>query len=384
MKKVSIFGCGWVGKALLQELKATHRVNCSVQREVSFNALKAENKFLLSTNSLFDENFYDADTMVIAIPPRGEYLQTLTTILSYVSSSTQLILLSSTSVYTQTKGVVKEEATQNIQEPTLMLQAERLVRTIRDDVVVLRLGGLMGYDRVAGKYTAGKTKAYDALVNYIYRDDVVAVIKLCMEHNTRAEVFNVVAPLHPKQSEVYAQNAEDFGWEESCFDSHEVRGKVVSSEKLVAYFDYLFLEKNPMEFWKSHKKLYQKNIILFDGVCNLCSFSVQFIIEHDSSAYFHFVSVQSTLGEKLIKKYSLEHVDSLILIEKSHAYIYSSAVLHIAKSLSSWHRHLYIFHYLPRWLRDGLYRLVAKFRYNVFGKKERCMMPTPNIKSRFL
>ena len=107
----------------------------------------------------------------------------------------------------------------------------------------------MGYERIAGKYTAGKTKAHDAPVNYIHRDDVVAVIKLCIEHNIRAEVFNVVAPLYPKQSEVYTLNAEAFGWEETYFESDEVKGKMVSSEKLVDYFNYQFLEEHPLKFW---------------------------------------------------------------------------------------------------------------------------------------
>jgi len=127
-----------------------------------------------------------------------------------------------------------------------------------------------------------------------------------------------------------------------------------------------------------------KNIILFDGVCNLCNFSVQFVIERDPKGYFYFLSIQSELGKKLIQKYDLEMVDSLILVQNGQAYIYSDAVLHIAKGLSSWHRHLYFFSFLPRGFRNGLYRLVAKFRYNIFGKKESCMIPTPEIKSRFL
>jgi predicted DCC family thiol-disulfide oxidoreductase YuxK len=127
-----------------------------------------------------------------------------------------------------------------------------------------------------------------------------------------------------------------------------------------------------------------KNIILFDGICNLCSFSVQFIIARDPKAYFHFAAIDSDLGQKLLKEYGLEGVDSLILIENNQAYIYSDAVLQIAKGLSSWHRHFYVFRFLPRGFRDAVYRLVAKFRYNLFGKKEHCLMPTPEIKSRFL
>ena len=128
-----------------------------------------------------------------------------------------------------------------------MLKGEELMKKLHEKVLILRLSGLMGYDRIVGKYTAGKTKAHDALVNYVHRDDVVKIIELCIEREI--EIFDVTAPLHPKQSEIYAQNAKRFGWENTYFESNEVSGKVVSSEKLVAYLDYEFLKPNPLEFY---------------------------------------------------------------------------------------------------------------------------------------
>jgi len=238
MKRVSIFGCGWVGKALKKELEEEYRVNCSIR----------------SKTISYPKSFYDVETMVIAIPPRGEYLQTLTLFLSHLSSDTQLILLSSTSVYPQTSGRVNEEDTQDITTPSLMLQAERLVLLICPNVLILRLGGLMGYDRIAGKYTAGKAKAHDAPVNYIHRDDVVAIIKLCIDKGVKDNIFNVVAPSHPKQSEIYAKNAKTFGWGNTYFDSDELIGKVVSSQKLIDSFGYKFLKREPMNFWLERDK----------------------------------------------------------------------------------------------------------------------------------
>ena len=125
------------------------------------------------------------------------------------------------------------------------------------------------------------------------------------------------------------------------------------------------------------------NIILFDGVCNLCSFSVNFIIKHDKKAYFHFASIQSTVGKTLIEKYDLKELDSIILIQDDKAYIYSDAVLHIAKELDGWYRYLYIFRFTPRVFRDAIYKVVAKYRYRVFGKQERCMMPIEEVLERF-
>ena len=229
MNRISIVGCGWVGKALKEILQEEYQVNCSVR------------------GKLDEKSFYHVETMIIAIPPRGDYLQTLTHLLSYLSDDTQLILLSSTSVYPQTTGLVKEEDTHGITTPSLMLQAERLVLSIiYPKVLILRLGGLMGYDRIAGKYTAGKTKAHDAPVNYIHRDDVVAIIKLCIDKGVKDNIFNVVAPSHPKQSEIYTKNAKIFGWENTYFESDEVIGKVVSAGKLVEFFGYEFLKREPL------------------------------------------------------------------------------------------------------------------------------------------
>jgi len=250
MKKISIFGCGWVGKALDKQLKQNYQVNCSVQSSNSYNALEATNKFLLTYPNLFNEKFYNVDVMIIAIPPRGAYLETLTQLLSFVLPTTQVLLLSSTSVYPQTQGIVTEKMSQETTEPTLMLQAERLVQSIRDDVVVLRLGGLMGEKRISGKQSAGKTKAHDVFVNYIHRDDVINVIEICIKKELRAELFNVVAPEHPKQSELYNQNAKAFAWEETYYASYELKGKIVSVQKLIEQLDYKFLKPNPMNFWQ--------------------------------------------------------------------------------------------------------------------------------------
>jgi predicted DCC family thiol-disulfide oxidoreductase YuxK len=126
------------------------------------------------------------------------------------------------------------------------------------------------------------------------------------------------------------------------------------------------------------------NIILFDGVCNLCEYSVQFIIKHDSKNYFHFTSQSSEIGQELLKQHELEEIDSIIFVKDSMAYAHSDAALEIAKNLDGWHKHLYIFRFIPKVLRDAIYRFVAKHRYKVFGKKDSCMMPSIELKDRFL
>ena len=127
-------------------------------------------------------------------------------------------------------------------------------------------------------------------------------------------------------------------------------------------------------------------IILFDGVCNFCNGSVNFIIERDRAGYFKFAPLQSEIGEKLLRENGVDkaQTDSVILIEDGKVYTHSTAALRIARKLEgkwSWFSHLTI---VPRFIRDGFYRLFAKYRYKMFGKQEACMLPTPEIRSRFL
>lgn len=126
-------------------------------------------------------------------------------------------------------------------------------------------------------------------------------------------------------------------------------------------------------------------IILFDGVCNLCSSSVQFILKRDPDGYFQFASLQGETGQRLLAKYGLpEDVNSIVLIQNQKAYIKSSAVLQVCRHLSGYWKLLTIFRMIPRAIRDFLYDWIAKNRYNWFGKKDSCLLPSPQWKQRFL
>lgn len=126
-------------------------------------------------------------------------------------------------------------------------------------------------------------------------------------------------------------------------------------------------------------------IILFDGVCNFCSGSVKFIIKRDPAAYFKFASLQSDIGEQLTEEYNVnKEVDSIVLIENHRYYTESTAALRIAKRLKGGWRLFYVLKIIPKFLRDKPYKFVAKNRYKWFGKKDACMIPTPDIRKRFL
>ncbi len=127
-------------------------------------------------------------------------------------------------------------------------------------------------------------------------------------------------------------------------------------------------------------------IILFDGLCNFCNSSVNFIIERDRDVYFKFTPLQSTIGEELLEKFHIDkaETDSLIVIEGEKAYTHSSGALRITQKLDGVWSSLYAFIIVPKPIRDFFYKLFAKYRYRLFGKKDVCMMPTPELKQRFL
>ncbi len=130
----------------------------------------------------------------------------------------------------------------------------------------------------------------------------------------------------------------------------------------------------------------QSEIILFDGVCNLCSGSVQFIIQRDPSARYKFASLQSAFGQAFLQEQRLSTADfhSLIVIEQDRYLQRSDAALEIARHLSGLWPIFYAFKIFPRFLRDPVYNWISRNRYTWFGKKESCWLPTPDLKSRFL
>ena len=126
-------------------------------------------------------------------------------------------------------------------------------------------------------------------------------------------------------------------------------------------------------------------VILFDGVCNLCSRSVQFILKRDKEKIFSFASLQSNYGQDLLKQYDLpvDVFNSFILFQDGNIYTRSTAALKMFSQLKGW-RWVKTFWIVPKFIRDAVYNLIAKNRYKWFGKKQECWVPTPELKARFL
>jgi predicted DCC family thiol-disulfide oxidoreductase YuxK len=128
------------------------------------------------------------------------------------------------------------------------------------------------------------------------------------------------------------------------------------------------------------------SIILFDGVCNFCNSSVNFIIKHDKKNSFHFAQLQSKVGEQLLSRFNEKKSDpdTIILIENGKLYKRSDAILRISKNLNGLYFLFYGLLIIPRSLRDGVYNYIANNRYKWFGKKDICLIPKPELRSKFI
>jgi predicted DCC family thiol-disulfide oxidoreductase YuxK len=130
----------------------------------------------------------------------------------------------------------------------------------------------------------------------------------------------------------------------------------------------------------------QHPVILFDGVCNFCNGTVNFLLGQDKKKRFRFAALQSEAGKNLLAQYGLpkENIDTFILLDRGKVFKRSTAALRVGNKLPWYWQWTQVFWLAPKFLRDGVYNLVAKNRYKWFGKKDTCMIPTPEMQNRFL
>lgn len=127
-------------------------------------------------------------------------------------------------------------------------------------------------------------------------------------------------------------------------------------------------------------------VIFFDGVCNFCNAAVQFIIRHDKAAVFKLAALQSAAATRLLVNLPADEaaVDSILLLENGMVYSRSTAALRIAKRFTGGWKLLYVLIFVPKFIRDAVYKLVARNRYRIWGKQDNCMVPEPHLQERFL
>jgi len=186
--------------------------------------------------------FWSLKTLVIAISPRHDYLETLKQIAASSQGMEQFILLSTTSVYGEAEGEVDESSLTD--DRLVAMQGEQLFLELFEAGVIIRLGGLMGPGRIAGQWSRAEAK--ESPVNLIHQRDAVGIIEAVIAQEIKAEIINAVAPQHPLRSELYGKNSQRFGFSLPRFVA--ARGKVVLSEKSQKVLGYSYRFEDPMHF----------------------------------------------------------------------------------------------------------------------------------------
>ena len=125
-------------------------------------------------------------------------------------------------------------------------------------------------------------------------------------------------------------------------------------------------------------------VVFFDGICNLCQYSVRYLIQHDKNKTLKFASLQGKHAKKMIQLNGVNSLESMVFFDGKELYKKSTAILKLFTVLGGWHKLLLVGYILPQFIRDSLYSFVAKNRYRWFGKQDYCMIPTIDLKDRFL
>ncbi|PIQ47595.1 MAG: epimerase [Cytophagales bacterium CG12_big_fil_rev_8_21_14_0_65_40_12] len=264
--KISIVGCGWLGLALGAALvKSGHQILGSTTSTEKLEKLRQAGiaPYLLKLEPMpTGENFnqlFQTDLLVINIPPgrktnTPEFYEEQIKYLRYLIDQHQVpkvIFVSSTSYYPNTNQMVDERFLYDLENGSnrAVVQAEKQIKQSSSDIILLRCGGLMGEERIPGQWFAGKeTTGAETPVNYIHRDDVIAVIQFLIEKKASNTTLNLVCPDHPNRKEVHEAMALKYGFQNPIWiEPNQTTSKIVSSEKLVR-LGYQFKYPSPTEF----------------------------------------------------------------------------------------------------------------------------------------
>lgn len=263
---ITIVGCGWLGLPLGKALvNKGYQVSGSVTSESKFGALKAAGiepfVFKLNPEPIGDiELILKATVLILSIPPRiGQFgdqhhIEQMNSLVSLVSSHPQartqsIIYISSTSVYPERNREITEN--DEVIHNSPLISAENVLKGMNFPLTILRCGGLMGYDRIPGKYFIGKqVNTGETPVNFIHQEDVIGIIEQIIEQNLWNETLNAVAPEHPLRRDIYLKNAAQFGWQAPVFveSTDSIPYKIISSTKLINKLGYRFQYPNPLDF----------------------------------------------------------------------------------------------------------------------------------------
>jgi len=265
-KIISILGGGWIGFDLalsfLKKNSTCIKISTTTREKMDHFIKNKMTPFLInSSNKNFDNKilseFLICDTLVIAIPPKKDnpnYLDFLEKISSHENTKfiKQVIFISSSSVYPNVEKTFteKEIITTDNSSKSIVYKAEKIFLDSKLNSIILRCAGLMGYDRIAGKYFANKIlDCKEAKVNYVHKDDVIAIINLLVQKKANSAVYNLCSSLHPTKEEVYLSNALKHHFEKPIFkESKKYKTRIIDGSKVTKELGYIYKYHNPLDY----------------------------------------------------------------------------------------------------------------------------------------
>lgn len=261
MKSISILGAGWLGFSLAEKLlQLNYQVNASTTHVEKFSAFEQAglNPFLIQLNDVeeIDQSFW-TETLILSFPPgkSGDYssyaLKVEHILKQLPETCKRVIMISSTSVYPKKSGHWNEVQLFEAETPEAqnILDAEKAVLSSNKQAIILRLSGLVGYERNPARYGTSRLPANEP-VNMIHRDDAVGVIMRMLELENIEGIFNGCSPVHPSRQAFYEAGAKAMGIESpSLQTSIDALTRTIDSEKLVYETQYVFQKDNPINFW---------------------------------------------------------------------------------------------------------------------------------------
>lgn len=258
-------GCGWLGLPLAEYLvEKGYFVNGSTTTTEKVGLLKKKgiNPYLIKVDPEVKKedlkDFFETDILIINIPPslrknpHSHHIDQIQNLIkSFRDHSLKVIFISSTSVYPENEQLVDENDAIDLSNE--LSQVEELIKAeLQQNITILRCGGLMGYERIPGKYFAGKKDipGGNNPVNYVHRDDVIRIIYEIIEGDFFGDLYNVVAPVHPKKREVSIKTTKLFEMEAPHFkDETAANYKIVKSNKITDKLQYSFKYPDPINFF---------------------------------------------------------------------------------------------------------------------------------------
>ncbi|MGQ7869448.1 NAD(P)H-binding protein [Sunxiuqinia sp. sy24] len=268
MKRISILGCGWLGFPLAEQLLVKgFQVKGSVTSRLKLKKLKAAGiepyRLVLDVDKvqLKDQTFFDTDLVIVAIPPkREEFIETIfpAQIKQLVKlleefKVPQVMFISSTSVYNELNGEVREDNVllpQKSSGKALVVAELLLTQNPHFKTTVLRFGGLVGADRNPARFLSRKTTAISGSkpVNLIHLDDCLQIIQTIIDKDLWGETLNACCPVHPSRQEFYEKASAVSGMPAPAFQNEQSPYKLVDSSKLIHLLDYQFIYRSPMDY----------------------------------------------------------------------------------------------------------------------------------------